>query len=165
MVFLITLLKFPYKINHALIKEIITKINFHIVFRTSSTAIFVCTYITLAGIFMILFVKFKQWYNCVFLVEDNQPAGGVPNKVGNTRDKLYHNVLQDWLSWDQEVPGQWKSELFTSFRRPGFQPKVNNWIIEGNERRVNNCIIWRDYYVPIHWTRNNQKSGEMYRIN
>ena len=28
----------------------------------------------------------------------NQQERGIPNNFGNTRDKLYRNVLQDWLS-------------------------------------------------------------------
>ena len=52
--------------------------------------------------------------------QENQRERGIPNKVGNTRNEFYCNVLQDWLSWDKEVPGQGKSELFTSFHRTGF---------------------------------------------
>ena len=39
----------------------------------------------------------------------------ITNKVGNTRNKLYRDILQDRISWDKEVPGQGKSELFTRF--------------------------------------------------
>ena len=55
--------------------------------------------------------------------QDNQQERGIPNKIGNTRDKLYREILQDWLYWDKEVPGQGKSELFTRFHSPGFQPE------------------------------------------
>ena len=79
-----------------------------------------------------------------------------------TRNKIYRDVLQDRLSWDKEVPGQRKGELFTSFQCPGFQSKVKTWIIKGKERRGNDCISWRDQYVPIHQTCNNQKSGEIF---
>ena len=53
----------------------------------------------------------------------NQQERLIPENIGNPRDKIYRNVLQDWISWDQKVTGQGKSELFTSFHRPDFRPK------------------------------------------
>ena len=45
------------------------------------------------------------------------------NQVGNPRDKLYRNFLQNRLPWDQTDVVQGKSELLTRFRRPGIRPK------------------------------------------
>ena len=51
--------------------------------------------------------------------------GEFPTRLVIPRDKLYRNLLQDWLPGNQEMPGQGKSELFTKFHRPGLRPEGN----------------------------------------
>ena len=57
--------------------------------------------------------------------QDNQRESGVSNQVGHPRNKIYHDLIQDWLPRNQEMPGQGKSELFTKFHRPGLRPEGN----------------------------------------
>ena len=33
----------------------------------------------------------------------NQQERLIPDNIGNPRDKLYRNVLQDWISWDKSL--------------------------------------------------------------
>ena len=62
----------------------------------------------------------------------NQRERGIPNQVGNPRDGIYREVLQDWLPWDQTNVGQRKSELLMRFHLPGIGTKG----IDGNYRVI-----------------------------
>ena len=55
--------------------------------------------------------------------QDSKQERRIPNQVGNPRDELNHNVLQDRIPWDQANAGQMKSELLMRFHRPGILPK------------------------------------------
>ena len=82
--------------------------------------------------------------------QENQRERGIPNKIGNNRKNIYRDVLQDWLSWDKEVPGQGKSELFMRFHFPGLRPEGKTWRIRGKYRRGNNRISGYDQHLTIH---------------
>ena len=56
--------------------------------------------------------------------QDNQRERVIPNQVGSPRDKLYRDIFQYRLLWDQTNVGQSKIDLLTRFHHPGIRPKV-----------------------------------------
>ena len=45
--------------------------------------------------------------------QHNIQESGISNKIGYPCDKLYHNFLQDQITWDEKYLGQGEGELFT----------------------------------------------------
>ena len=95
--------------------------------------------------------------------QDNQREGVISNHVGYPRDKLYHNLLQDWLPRYQKVPEQVKIELFTKFHRPGLLLEGNTQRTRVENRRGNDCISACDKHVPFNKTRDDKENGEIFR--
>ena len=75
--------------------------------------------------------------------------GEFSTRLVTPTEKIYRNLLQYWLPWDKNLPGQSKSELLTRFHRPGLRPEGNTRRIRGKERRGNDCISGCDQHVPI----------------
>ena len=55
--------------------------------------------------------------------QDNQQEKGIPNQVGNPCNKLYRDIFQDRLPWDQTNDIQRESEILTRFNCPVILPK------------------------------------------
>ena len=64
----------------------------------------------------------------------------ITNKVGNTCDKIYRNVLQNWPSWDKKVVKQGKSELLTRFHCPSIQRKRKTCRTDDKDIRKDNGV-------------------------
>ena len=93
--------------------------------------------------------------------QDNQQERGIPNQVGNNRDKLYCNIIQDRLSWDKGDVIPDKSELLICFHRPRIQPIRKTWRNISKERKSYDCISWLYLYVPFYQAINNQKGSDI----
>ena len=93
--------------------------------------------------------------------QDNQQEGGIHNQVGNNRDELYCNILQDRLSWDKGDVIPDKSELLICFHRPRIQPIRKTWRNISKERQSYDRISWRYWHVPSNKTINIQKGRDI----
>ena len=94
--------------------------------------------------------------------QENKQERRITNRFGNPCDKLYRDVFQDQLPWDQMNIIQRKNELLTRFHCPGIRSKGKNWITESKERQSDNSVSWRYLHVLVDKTFNNQKVSDIF---
>ena len=88
----------------------------------------------------------------------------ISDQVGNTSNKLYHNILQAGIPLDKNNCVQGEVELLSCLNCTSVQPKVQTGGTIDKEIQSDNSISGYCQHVLIHKSRNNQKSGDIFSI-